>query len=94
MNFLERPSVQTVKKVTFAFVYCFCLVCSAFNHWQPFGARRSEVDEERLPNYILAVYSSRGVLIDPLPMPDFCLADTLLLLATTKGKRHEVNSIL
>ena len=52
------------------------------------------MDEERFPNYFLAVYSSRGVLIDPLPMPDFCVADTLLLVATTKGKRHEVNSRL
>ena len=52
------------------------------------------MDEDHLPNYILAVYSSHDVLIDPLPMPDFCLADTLLLLATTKGKRHEVNSVL
>ena len=28
--------------------------------------------------------------MDQIPMPDFCLADALLLLATTNGKRHEV----
>lgn len=48
------------------------------------------VDEELFPNYVLAVHSSRAVMVDQVPMADFCLADTLLLLATTNGKRHEV----
>lgn len=78
------------------------LVCSAFNHWQSFEARRNEavgasfvkglVDEELFPNYVLAIHSSRAVLFEQIPMPDFCLADAFLLLATTNGKRHEVTT--
>ena len=48
------------------------------------------VDEDLFPNYVLAVHSSRTVMVEQVPMTDFCLADTLLLLATSKGKRHEV----
>ena len=48
------------------------------------------VDEEIFPNYVLAVHSSRAVMVEQVPMTEFCLADTLLLLATSKGKRHEV----
>ncbi|KAJ7393043.1 Calpain-15 [Desmophyllum pertusum] len=75
------------------------IVSSAFNHWQSLEARANEaagaafvkglVDEELFPNYVLAVHSSRAVMVDQVPMADFCLADTLLLLATTNGKRHE-----
>jgi len=77
----------------------YMIVCSAFNHWQSLEARRSEaagasfvkglVHEELFPNYVLSVHSSRGVLLDQIAMPDFCLADAFLLLATTYGKRHE-----
>lgn len=69
----------------------YMIVCSAFNHWHSLEARRSKGggDEELFPNYVLALHSSRGVLMDQIPMPDFCLADTLLLLATTNGKQHQ-----
>ncbi|XP_020605318.1 calpain-15-like [Orbicella faveolata] len=77
----------------------YMIVCSAFNHWQSLEARSNEVagasfvkglvDEELFPNYVLAVHSSRAVMVEQVPMADFCLADTLLLLATSKGKRHE-----
>ena len=29
-------------------------------------------------------------MLDQVPMPEFCLADTLLLLATTYGEQHKV----
>ena len=48
------------------------------------------VCEELYPSYVLTVHSSRAVMVDQIPMTDYCLADSLLLLATTKGKRHEV----
>lgn len=51
------------------------------------------VNEELFPNYVLAVHSSRAVMVDQVPMTEFCLADTLLLLATKNGKRHEVTEL-
>lgn len=77
----------------------YMIICSAFNHWQSLEARRIEavgaslvkdvVDEELFPNYVLSVHSSRAVLLDQIPIPEFCLADAFLLLAATNGKRHE-----
>ena len=77
----------------------FSLVCSAFNHWQSFEAQRNEVagasfvNEDIFPNYVLAVHSSRPVMLEQVVMPQFCLADTFLLLATKYGKRHEVTIV-
>lgn len=73
----------------------YMIVCSAFNHWQSFEAQRNEVagasfvNEDIFPNYVLAVHSSRPVMLEQVVMPQFCLADTFLLLATKYGKRHE-----
>lgn len=74
----------------------YMIICSAFNHWQSFEAQRTETssvsghtDEDIFPSYVLAVHSSRPVMLDQVPMPEFCLADTLLLLATTYGEQHK-----
>lgn len=77
----------------------YMIICSAFNHWQSLEAKSDEamgasfvkglVGEELYPSYVLTVHSSRAVMVDQIPMTDYCLADSLLLLATTKGKRHE-----
>lgn len=42
------------------------------------------------PSYVLGVHSSRAVLVEQIPMPESCLADTVLELVTKMGKRHEV----
>ena len=78
----------------------FTTVSSAFNHWRLQEARNEAsleaevvnglVSEELFPNYVLAVHSSRDVFVEQIPMTSFCLADVLLLLASSKGKRHEV----
>lgn len=78
------------------------IVCSAFNHWQLLEASGNEamgasfvkglVGEELFPSYVLTIHSSRAVMVDQVPMTDYSLADSLLHLATTKGKRHEVGA--
>lgn len=80
----------------------FLLVCSAFNHWQLVEASGNEamgasfvkglVGEELFPSYVLTIHSSRAIMVDQVPMTDYSLADSLLHLATTKGKRHEVGA--
>lgn len=77
----------------------YMIVCSAFNHWQLVEASGNEamgasfvkglVGEELFPSYVLTIHSSRAIMVDQVPMTDYSLADSLLHLATTKGKRHE-----
>jgi hypothetical protein len=77
------------------------IVCTAFNHWRT-GSTNSTlsdselvtaaVDEDSFPTYVLAIHSSRAVLVEQISMPEFCLSDFILDLVIKNGKKHEVSS--
>lgn len=47
-------------------------------------------DPANYPQYILAIHSSKRLLVEQISPPAFVLADTLINLTLAKGQRHEV----
>ncbi|XP_060028651.1 calpain-15 isoform X2 [Erinaceus europaeus] len=76
----------------------YAVVCCAFNHWSPppapptqacspsVGATRCTPEP---PGHVLAVYSSRLVMVEPIEAQPSTLADAIILLTESRGERHE-----
>lgn len=62
----------------------YLLVCLAFNHWHT-GIE----DPLQFPQCVLAIHSSKRLLVEQINSPSFLLADAIISLTLTKGQRHE-----
>jgi calpain-15 len=63
----------------------YVITCFAFNHWQ------TSIDSiEQYPKFLLAMHSSKRLLVETVSPPTFILADALINLTLSKGQRHEV----
>ena len=62
---------------------CYLVVCLAFNHWH------TGIIETNYPEYVLALHSSKRLLIEQLNSSHHLLADSIINLTLAKGQRHE-----
>lgn len=63
----------------------YIVVCLAFNHWHT-----GMEDTSSYPEYVLAIHSSKRLLVEQISPPAFVLADAIISLTLAKGQRHEV----
>lgn len=62
----------------------YLLVCLAFNHWH------TGIEDPLLyPQCVLAIHSSKRLLVEQINPPSYLLADAIISLTLTKGQRHE-----
>lgn len=47
-------------------------------------------DPANYPEYVLAIHSSKRLLVEQISPPAYVLADAIISLTLTKGQRHEV----
>lgn len=64
----------------------YIVVCLAFNHWHT-----GMEDTSSYPEYVLAIHSSKRLLVEQISPPAFVLADAIISLTLAKGQRHEVS---
>lgn len=62
----------------------YVVVCLAFNHWHT-GLE----DAASFPRHVLAVHSSKRLLLQRVPPPPHVLADAIIGLTLARGQRHE-----
>ncbi|XP_055544626.1 calpain-D [Wyeomyia smithii] len=62
----------------------YLLVCLAFNHWHT-GIE----DPSMYPQCVLAIHSSKKLLVEQINPPSYLLADAIIGLTLAKGQRHE-----
>lgn len=62
----------------------YIVVCLAFNHWHT-----GMDDPASYPDYVLAIHSSKKLLVEQITPPSFVLADAIISLTLAKGQRHE-----
>ncbi|KAL7300287.1 hypothetical protein TKK_0006919 [Trichogramma kaykai] len=62
----------------------YIVVCLAFNHWHT-----GMEDDTNYPEYVLAIHSSKRLLVEQISPPAFVLADAIISLTLAKGQRHE-----
>jgi calpain-15 len=62
----------------------YLLVCLAFNHWH------TGIDDPSLyPQCVLAIHSSKRLMVEQITPPTYLLADAIISLTLQKGQRHE-----
>ena len=59
---------------------CYLVICMAFNHWHT-GV---SVDPSAFPEYILALHSSKKLLIEQLSSSHHLLADAIINLTLAR----------
>lgn len=48
-------------------------------------------DSEQFPPFLLAIHSSKRLMVETLPPPSFLLSDAIISLTLAEGQRHEVS---
>ncbi|KAM7371438.1 hypothetical protein PAMP_008684 [Pampus punctatissimus] len=68
----------------------YAVLCCAFNHWHSYVTEgtMSSVRSEA-SGYMLAVYSSRLLMVEQVTAANTTVADAVIQLTETKGERHE-----
>lgn len=62
----------------------YVILCPAFNHWQTKSIQYSL----EYPKFLLAIHSTKPLLVETSRPPDYILADAVRKLAIAKGQMH------
>ena len=91
-NCLQVGSLaKTSRRAVRGFVGCeamlepgnYIIICTAFNHWN------FDIPIEHYPRFLLAIHSSKKLMVETIPPSSFLLSDAIINLTITKGSRHE-----
>ncbi len=67
----------------------YLIVCLAFNHWSLNGTPTANGSITVYPSCVLAIHSSKRLLVEHITPSPFVLADALINLTLSKGQRYE-----
>lgn len=68
----------------------YVILCTAFNHWQT----KSILYSMEYPKFLLAVHSSKQLLVETSQPSQYILADAVTKLAFARGQRHHARQDL